>query len=65
MGFPRGAAGISGALGEDLSVGLGIALMAEMRRVAGLLLFRVDGDSVRIIALAHRRQEPGYWRRRR
>ncbi len=66
-------------------------LMAEIRRVTGLLvefpdlgeriderhrrfplrrfpygvIFRVDGDTLRIIALAHRRQEPGYWQERR
>lgn len=31
----------------------------------GLIFFRVDGDRLRVVALAHRRQEPGYWRNRR
>jgi toxin ParE1/3/4 len=25
------------------------------------LIFRVDGDLMRIIAIAHRRRRPGYW----
>jgi len=25
------------------------------------LIFRVDGELLRIIAIAHRRQRPGYW----
>ncbi len=28
------------------------------------LIYRVDGDLVRIMAIAHRRQRPGYWRGR-
>jgi plasmid stabilization system protein ParE len=28
------------------------------------LIYRVDGDLLRIIAIAHRRQRPGYWRGR-
>jgi len=29
------------------------------------LIYRVDGDLLRIIAVAHRRQRPGYWRGRK
>jgi hypothetical protein len=36
-----------------------------LRRFPYGLIFRVDGDRSRVIALAHRRQEPGYWRNRR
>jgi toxin ParE1/3/4 len=28
------------------------------------LIYRVDGHKLRILALAHRRQRPGYWRGR-
>jgi plasmid stabilization system protein ParE len=28
------------------------------------LIYRIDGDLIRIIAVAHRRQRPGYWRGR-
>lgn len=28
------------------------------------LIYRVDGELLRIIAVAHRRQRPGYWRGR-
>ena len=36
-----------------------------LRRFPFGLIFRVDSDVLRIIAFAHRRQEPGYWRIRR
>ena len=78
-------------LGEERSLGLGSALVIELRRVAALLsefpdlgqllddrhrrfplrrfpfgvIFRVDGDTLTIVALAHRRQQPGYWVHRR
>ena len=29
------------------------------------LIYRVDGDLLRIVAVAHRRQRPGYWRERK
>ena len=35
-----------------------------LRRFPYGLIFRVDGDRLRVVALAHRRQEPGYWRNR-
>ena len=28
------------------------------------LIYHVDGDALRVIAVAHRRQRPGYWRGR-
>ena len=28
------------------------------------VIFRVDGETLRILALAHRRQRPGFWRGR-
>jgi plasmid stabilization system protein ParE len=36
-----------------------------LRRFPYGLIFRVDGDRLRVVALAHRRQEPNYWRDRR
>jgi plasmid stabilization system protein ParE len=35
-----------------------------MRRFPLLLVYRVDSDLVRVIAVAHRRRRPGYWRQR-
>jgi toxin ParE1/3/4 len=35
-----------------------------LRRFPFGLIYRVDGDKLRILALAHRRQRPGYWRGR-
>jgi len=35
-----------------------------LRRFPFGLIYFVDGDLVRIIAVAHRRQRPGYWRGR-
>jgi plasmid stabilization system protein ParE len=29
------------------------------------VIFRIDGDTLRILALAHRRQRPRYWRSRK
>jgi plasmid stabilization system protein ParE len=29
------------------------------------LIYRVNGDLVRVMAVAHRRQRPGYWRDRK
>jgi len=28
------------------------------------IIYRADGETLRILALAHRRQRPGYWRGR-
>jgi toxin ParE1/3/4 len=35
-----------------------------MRRFPLLLVYRVDSDLIRVIAVAHRRRRPGYWRHR-
>lgn len=35
-----------------------------MRRFPFAFIYRVDGDRLRVIALSHRRQRPGYWRGR-
>jgi hypothetical protein len=35
-----------------------------MRRFPFAFIYRVDADVLRIIALSHRRQRPGYWRGR-
>jgi toxin ParE1/3/4 len=46
------------------------APMDELRRRFPLqrfpfgIIYRVQGDTLRILAIAHRRQKPGYWRRR-
>lgn len=29
------------------------------------LIYRIDGDLLKILAVAHRRQRPGYWRSRK
>ena len=36
-----------------------------IRRFPFGIIFRVEGDTLRILAVAHRRQRPGYWRKRR
>lgn len=36
-----------------------------LRRFPFGLIFRVDGERLRIVAVAHRRRRPGYWRERR
>jgi len=36
-----------------------------LRRFPFGVIFRVEGDTLRILALAHRRQRPGYWQKRR
>ncbi len=36
-----------------------------LRRFPFGVIFRVEGETLRILALAHRRQRPGYWRKRR
>jgi plasmid stabilization system protein ParE len=28
------------------------------------LIYRIEGDTIRIFALAHQRQRPGYWHKR-
>lgn len=35
-----------------------------LRRFPFGLIYRVDGDRLRIVAVSHRRQRPGYWRGR-
>jgi len=35
-----------------------------LRRFPFALIFRVDGDALRIVAVAHRRRRPNYWRGR-
>ena len=35
-----------------------------LRRFPYGLVFRLDGELLRIIAVAHRRQRPGYWSKR-
>ena len=35
-----------------------------MRRFPFALIYRIDADLLRVIALSHRRQRPGYWRDR-
>jgi plasmid stabilization system protein ParE len=36
-----------------------------LRRFPFGIIFRVEDDTLRILAVAHRRQRPGYWRKRR
>jgi plasmid stabilization system protein ParE len=36
-----------------------------LRRFPFALVYRIDGERLRIIAMAHRRRRPGYWRRRK
>ena len=36
-----------------------------LRRFPFGIIYRVEGDTLRILAVAHRRQRPGYWRQRR
>jgi hypothetical protein len=36
-----------------------------LRRFPFALVYRIDGESLRFIAVAHRRRSPEYWRRRR
>ena len=76
---------------EDLSVGLGAALNAEVKRLIALLcatprigspldqlhrrfplqrflfglIYRLDGELLRVVAVAHRRRVPGYWQQRK
>jgi plasmid stabilization system protein ParE len=35
-----------------------------LRRFPYALIYRVDSDAVRIVAVAHRRRRPNYWRPR-
>ena len=35
-----------------------------LRRYPYLVIYRVDVDEVRVMAVAHARRRPGYWRRR-
>jgi plasmid stabilization system protein ParE len=36
-----------------------------LRRFPFMLFYRVDGALIRIIAVAHKRKRPGYWRLRK
>jgi hypothetical protein len=36
-----------------------------LKRFPFALMYRVDGSRLLILAIAHRRQRPGYWRERR
>jgi toxin ParE1/3/4 len=38
--------------------------LMPFRRFPYTLIYRVDGDAVRIGAVAHQRRRPGYWRAR-
>jgi hypothetical protein len=35
-----------------------------LRRFPYALIFRRDGDAIRVVAVAHRRRKPGYWQPR-
>jgi toxin ParE1/3/4 len=35
-----------------------------LRRFPFAIIYRVKGDTLRVLALAHRRRRPGYWRER-
>jgi hypothetical protein len=49
-------------IGEPIGHGL---RRFPLKRFPFALLYRVDGERLRIIAVAHRRQRPGYWSRRK
>ncbi len=49
-------------IGEPIGNGL---RRFPLKRFPFALLYRVDGERLRIIAVAHRRQRPGYWSRRK
>ena len=36
-----------------------------LRRFPYSLIYRIDGDELRVIALAHQRRRPGYWSARK
>ena len=36
-----------------------------LRRFPFALIYRIDGDRLRIMAFAHRRKRPGYWGKRK
>ncbi|MCC7258312.1 MAG: type II toxin-antitoxin system RelE/ParE family toxin [Gammaproteobacteria bacterium] len=36
-----------------------------LRRFPFALIYRIDGDRLRILAVAHRRRRPGYWSERK
>lgn len=36
-----------------------------LRRFPFALIYRIDRDRLRILAFAHRRRRPGYWRQRK
>ena len=43
---------------------LGSTRRVLLRRFPFFLVYRVRGDSVQIVAVAHARRRPGYWRAR-
>jgi plasmid stabilization system protein ParE len=43
----------------------GVHRSVPLRRFPFMLFYRVRGTVVQIVAVAHKRKRPGYWRRRR
>jgi plasmid stabilization system protein ParE len=50
------------AIGRDAD---GIHRSIPLRRFPFMLFYRIRGTVVQIVAVAHKRKRPGYWRRRR
>lgn len=48
-------------IGEPLGKGI---RRFPLRRFPFALIYRVDGDRLQILAVAHRRRRPGYWSQR-
>lgn len=48
-------------IGEPLGTG---CRRFPLRRFPFALIYRIDGDLLRILAVAHRRRRPGYWSQR-
>lgn len=61
--FERAARLIVEHPGLGTSSSQGRRLM-PLRRFPFSLLYRVDGEDIRISAVAHQRRRPGYWRNR-
>ena len=53
---------VSPDIGKPLS---GMYRRFPLRRFPFSIVYRIDGDRLHIIAVAHRRRRPGYWRQRR
>jgi plasmid stabilization system protein ParE len=47
------------------SPGVHGTLRMYLKRFPYTVIFRIENDSVRIIAIAHQRRRPAYWTRRR